>query len=260
MGRTEFADHSFPDETLDPVHFLVRLGGDQLRIEDHSDGGTLLVNDDPPGEGPLRDGDVIRAGRTTFVVRLQRLPGAEGETESADGWHRRLTPSGLYECIPPPALAWDFFLAKCAAEKPLHLIVDYGQFDSWPPLAATPLLDWVPRSVGGRPLPVFVPAGPDVSVEHQLALARRAWGKNAVTAILSAAPPEQLLAHLRRLARGQSRPDGPPEELCMLGRLHPLDLSARLPHLPRPFATYAFSQISLLLCESTDGWRKWETT
>lgn len=71
------------DDLLSGVHFEVDCRSDQCLVRDlHSEGGTLL-NDDPLSESSLSNGDVIRAGQTSLLAKLDGVSNA-GKQKSTE--------------------------------------------------------------------------------------------------------------------------------------------------------------------------------
>ena len=72
VGRNEVLDLAVPeDETLAETHFVVSSDGRECKVFDKSDGAGLTVNGEKVTTAVLADGDVIGAGRTQFMVRIQ---------------------------------------------------------------------------------------------------------------------------------------------------------------------------------------------
>jgi len=80
VGRTSRAQYAIPhDALLASVHFVLEWEGDICRIRDLASVSGLLVNGYRVTRTPLRQGDEIVAGSTTFFVRyeedVRREPG-----------------------------------------------------------------------------------------------------------------------------------------------------------------------------------------
>lgn len=72
IGRTEWADFSFPnDAVMADIHFVIKAEGADCSIRDSSGGIGTLVNGEPVTETALHTGDTVTAGQTVFSVEVE---------------------------------------------------------------------------------------------------------------------------------------------------------------------------------------------
>lgn len=80
VGRADRSDYALAqDGDLSEQHFVLECYASECRIVDCSRDGTF-VNGIKVASSALQDGDHIRAGQTTFVVRSLPLPGTDPKT------------------------------------------------------------------------------------------------------------------------------------------------------------------------------------
>lgn len=73
IGRTDKADHAFPDDKqMSGLHFAVELTEKGCRLFDLNSSNGTFLNGARVKEATLANGDQIRAGATVFVVRMIR--------------------------------------------------------------------------------------------------------------------------------------------------------------------------------------------
>jgi Domain of unknown function (DUF4123)/FHA domain len=73
IGRTTKADKSFPDDKLmSSLHFAIECTEKGCRIRDLNSSNGTFLNGKKVVEATLQNGDEIVAGRTKFVVRMER--------------------------------------------------------------------------------------------------------------------------------------------------------------------------------------------
>jgi hypothetical protein len=71
VGRTDRSDVIIPqDNLLSSLHFAVELRGTTCRLVDRKSRNGTSVNGSRVSESVLHDGDEIRAGNTSFIVRV----------------------------------------------------------------------------------------------------------------------------------------------------------------------------------------------
>jgi hypothetical protein len=86
IGRTEWADFSFPQDTgLADVHFAVQCQLHGARLRKLAIDRTLAVNSEEVSEAELQPGDTIQAGQSAFVVGFdgQTTPRADSSAIAA---------------------------------------------------------------------------------------------------------------------------------------------------------------------------------
>jgi serine/threonine-protein kinase len=129
VGRAKFAQFRLPDSDIymSHVHFMVEVNPPLCRLLDMKSKNGVRVNNQRVGSAELKDGDLIKAGKTVIRVSLHEasILGSQGlfdsEVSSASGEieHRALvatqaTPPTMYRSptsTPPPAVASSFFKA-----------------------------------------------------------------------------------------------------------------------------------------------------
>ena len=73
VGRTQAAHHVVAsDPELSSLHFEVSVDGDTCFVRDLSSSNGTFVNDSRVSRQPVYDGDLIRAGRSTFEIAVDR--------------------------------------------------------------------------------------------------------------------------------------------------------------------------------------------
>ncbi|HXJ04177.1 MAG TPA: DUF4123 domain-containing protein [Candidatus Acidoferrum sp.] len=86
IGRTNKADHVFPDDKLmSSLHFAIEYGEKGCRLLDLNSSNGTFLNGARVKEATLSNGDEIRAGNTVFVIRIlpdEALPAAPHKSES----------------------------------------------------------------------------------------------------------------------------------------------------------------------------------
>ncbi|MHC4399535.1 MAG: FHA domain-containing protein [Planctomycetota bacterium] len=82
VGRTEWADFAFPnDGHMSSLHFSVHFEQTVCHVRDLESANGTLVNGAPVTQETLCDRDEIRAGQTTFAVRIEGGPPAAPRAE-----------------------------------------------------------------------------------------------------------------------------------------------------------------------------------
>ncbi|HEX5483656.1 MAG TPA: FHA domain-containing protein [Terriglobia bacterium] len=100
VGRTEKADFPLPQDTfLSRVHFALECGVAGCRVVDRQSANGTYLNGQKVSEAEVKDGDIIRAGQTEFLLRLMAVPAAESVTPAAGS----ITESAPKEAIIPAA-------------------------------------------------------------------------------------------------------------------------------------------------------------
>lgn len=74
VGRSRHAHFQLPikDKYVSRIHFMVEVNPPQCRLVDMGSHNGTFVNGQPALAVDLKDGDQIRAGRTTFKLQLER--------------------------------------------------------------------------------------------------------------------------------------------------------------------------------------------
>lgn len=100
IGRTEKADFPLPQDTfLSRVHFALECEADGCRVVDRKSANGTYLNGQKVSEAEVKDGDVILAGQTEFLLRIMAIP-AEDPAMPAAG---SMTESPSKEAVSLPA-------------------------------------------------------------------------------------------------------------------------------------------------------------
>src|SRR5262245_23141366 len=86
VGRTETAYLAISDRKMAPSHFVIECTKDACYVRDLSGRFGTFVNGDKTSRTALRDGDVITAGESKFLVHLgqaQAAPAAPSKPAEA---------------------------------------------------------------------------------------------------------------------------------------------------------------------------------
>jgi hypothetical protein len=112
VGRTDKADHSFPeDKQMSGLHFVIEYGEKGCRILDLQSSNGTFLNGMRVKEATLANGDEIRAGNTVFVIRMlpdESFPAArltpEHNPETSAATKPQLSPEQIPPTLTPPRL------------------------------------------------------------------------------------------------------------------------------------------------------------
>lgn len=78
IGRTEKADFPLPQDTfLSRVHFALECGAGGCRVVDRKSANGTYLNGQKVSAAEVKDGDVILAGQTEFLLRITAVPAEE---------------------------------------------------------------------------------------------------------------------------------------------------------------------------------------
>ncbi len=76
IGRTAKSDYVVAEDTfLSSAHFAVEWSGDNCVVRDLTSSNGTFLNGTRVSEGPVREGDTITAGQSSFALRLDALGG-----------------------------------------------------------------------------------------------------------------------------------------------------------------------------------------
>ena len=101
-GRDEGCDLRFPDHAVSRSHARLVTEGDRLLVEDvGSRGGTFVNGARIQGRVALDDGDHVRLGRTTLLVRSGAPPEIDDDTVASRDAQSETTTRVLFELAPP---------------------------------------------------------------------------------------------------------------------------------------------------------------
>src|SRR5579863_9434699 len=106
FGRTDKADHSFPDDKqMSSLHFAVELTEKGCRLLDLNSSNGTFLNGARVKEAILANGDQIRAGATVFVIRMIRddTPAVTSQSAPAEPYAKTAEPPRASFAAPPPS-------------------------------------------------------------------------------------------------------------------------------------------------------------
>lgn len=129
IGRRTEAEHSFPgDKQMSGLHFAIEYGDKGCRLLDLGSSNGTYLNGSRVTEATLANGDEIRAGTTTFVIRFLRddVPAAQPPAPvvaPAAPASSQLKPGELpsFPVYAPPPAAPETFSPPKAPESPAAL-------------------------------------------------------------------------------------------------------------------------------------------
>ncbi len=280
VGRTEWADFSAPqDPRISAQHFSLHVENDACRIRDLNSRNGTYVNGRLVPEAVVQDGDVVVAGDTHFILRIDT--GVGGKQSDGNPTVHGLTPSAFPPREKPVAaspnstsatpeitlktVAGGLFHAECSStllpplelldrvqrhlQLPLYLIVDFTRLGiPCPPEIGQPpiLFNWLPE-----PAAVNSPVVVDIKkFPAALSLIESGWGGDAVVAIASTRPPEELLQHLRSCARVKKD--------SVLGFCWPSIFSALLMSCDHEMVRRLIEALDLVLIENAENPQLWQ--
>ncbi len=282
IGRTEWADYSFPqDGRMSSVHFELQTGSDGCYVRDlGSTNGTAVNGRRIVDRVALRTGDEVLAGQTRFTFQMEGADPADPPMPGAEGAAVPAAPPGFAQVpVAPPPDGAAFTVEKCDSgltlcrgtgdqippadlavllcqSCPAYLIVDFRNVGSPPPgeLAShNYLFDWLPPEAAAAASPLLV--GQDDLLTWPM-LIEQGWGKDAVIGLFSRQEKPALLDHLRRSLR--AKPQRPDMSGGMLGFCWPSVMSMLLAHAPPATVRPLLAGIDAVLVELPDLPETWQ--
>jgi hypothetical protein len=276
IGRTESADLCFPhDGRMSGVHFTLEADNLACYVEDlHSSNGTLLNGQPLAQRTALRDGDRLRAGETTFAVRIEG--GAEVALAAAGAGGPRGTdtsPLPAAGSASPKTAGVSYSVERCDSELtlcrgsvediqphqlaialgqvcPAWLIVDFHKLEGGMPEGLESedyLFDWLAPAAAEIASPLLI--GPGDWADWP-ALLQQGWGHDAVVCLFSKQEKPSLLTHLRRSLRAKPHQ----EDLSggILGYCWPSVMASLLHHYTPEAVQRLLAGIDAVLVEFAD--------
>ncbi len=283
FGRTEWADVAVTDDQImSDVHFsLEHTNGKGLLHDLDSTNGTKL-NGVFVKEAVVRDGAVLVAGATQFVIRVEGNDSTDDAGPAADATavrdRSRIT---LDASLPRPS----YRVERCESEltravaatisdpatvaavmRPLcerfstYLIVDFKKSKlqpTPPPDLLIPLFDWLPHEVAMANSPLIIP--PTVPLDRRELLSA-AWDRDAVVVLFSEQGARVVTDHLQAATRLNLDGSMPPEGQAngMLGYCWPSVLAPLLAFRPPAFVDKLLTGIDAALIEVPDLPGSWQ--
>jgi hypothetical protein len=278
IGRTERSDFAVPhDAKMSNLHFSLECGLGLCMVRDCGSTNGILVNDAPVAEQMLADGDVITAGSTRFRLRVE---GAQPQTAVGPGATVQIVPPRQAAPVAPQATipcrastcnsGLTLWSSATGEPKPaqvagqvtalglqLVLIADFTRANQpLPPELQQPryLFDWMPPDVARTASPVVLTREDAVDPLKTLGVL---WGMGAVVAFYTNRPLDQFLAHLRGMAQGRKRPDGPLNPRLLVGVCWPGTLLPMLRDGALNSYAYLYSLTSVVFLEG-DSPEEWQ--
>ena len=83
IGRTFKSDFEVDDSDMQPLHFSIRLNGNQAELRNLTTSGSTLLNGVPVQQEKINDGDSIVAGRTCFHITISGSEVVDSEPKLA---------------------------------------------------------------------------------------------------------------------------------------------------------------------------------
>lgn len=279
VGRTERSDFVIDtDANMSSEHFMLECLQRSCKVADCQSVNGTYVNHQKVSEAVLRDGDIITAGRTTFILRIE---GAAALTDSqalqtvklaepitakpppkskASPQYRVMeTQSGLVglcgdrEMPTPTQIA--HLLCKQAE---LYVIVDFRALGGPIPEELTApryLFDWLPGECIHDLSPVLL-TRTDQEVEL-FDLIAKAWGQGGIVCLYSKEKVEAVHRHLLDVVHGKKKSDGPPAKGSVLGINNPAVVRTLLGFaLPKTYEFF-FSKFDVAFVEG-DSPEEWQ--
>lgn len=268
IGRSDWADFACPwDEAMSREHFRLEIDPVTCKLTDLNSRNGTRVNDQPIAGALLRDRDEIKAGDTTFRIRIEgdspELAKAVHQTAYVEvppdsGILKGLT-GGLKGTFQTETLSNGVHCSRIELDnadphvlgdllgrnRPLHLILDLARAGVEPPedLPRRYLFEFLAPEAKEQVSPLLVSTR---EYKGWHALAEAAWGQDAVIYLFTRTPHDQLLEDLRQACMPNR--GGGVEGICWPGVLGAMLTSADSEHLPG-----IVENISALLIESPDA-------
>lgn len=228
---------------------------------------TATVVNNPRREPPLPPGAITEPMETIPAARPQpskllgasTVPAQRGGKIAKAVYTKKSCDSGLFQfqgVAPEPTPP---VIAKSLSEHcPMYLLIDVNRVGiALPDQIANPdfLFDWLPKDAAAKFSPVLFPSNGPVNVFRLL---EKGWGKNACLCLFSEENKDDLLDHLRLIARGQDSADGPlPTEPELVGFCWPKIAAAMLLSSPHETADFLLTGIDAAFMESK-GPSRWQ--
>jgi len=282
IGRTEWADHSFPEDgRMSSIHLALETDAAGCYVRDlGSTNGTFVGGRRIADRVALRPGDEVLAGQTRFVLQMEGAFPAESPLAGMEGAAAPAAPPG-FAPIPfsPPQGGATFTVEKCDSgltlcrgsndqiqpadlavllcqSCPAYLIVDFRNLGSPPPeelVSRNYLFDWLEPPAAAVASPLLV--GQDDLLTWPV-LIGQGWGKDAVICLFSKQEKPALLEHLHRSLR--AKPQREDMSGGMLGYCWPSVMSMLLAHSPPAMVRQLLSGIDAVLVELPDLPETWQ--
>ncbi len=275
VGRTDRADLSFPqDGHMSGLHLALETDDLACYVKDlGSSNGTLLNGQPLTVRAILHDGDKLRAGNTTFLVRTEgdapekaavllntappapqvsALPDMAGVSYSVETCDSGLTLCrGSVDEVQPHQLT-----AALARFCPAYFMADFKKLEGGLPEGLDSpayLFDWFEPSVAAGVSPVLFAA--DEWAEWP-AVVEQGWGEDAVICLFSSQEQSALLDHLRHSLKAKPHQDDPSQGI--IGFCWPSVMAPLLANYTPQFVQQLLADIDMVLVEFPDLPLTWQ--
>ncbi len=278
FGRTEKADFSFgSDSSLSAEHFRVSCTAEQCDIEDLKSRGGTWLNGKQINKSILRDGDQILAGKTEFAIEIDgiaggaRLPGDIGRIETASviaksnnaarqvfEVTKKGYPGGIWRLRGklPDDESFVQIIDSLHRLGAYYLLIDFSRVSIPLPkgldCSESSLFEWLP-SEAMKKSPLLYAL--EELVDWKL-FVDEGWGCDAIIALQSELPKEELLAKLRR--RLVSLSHGTEASRGILGFCWPSVLGSLLENNSNGFGKSFFDDVKLVVIEVPGKPEQWQ--
>ena len=278
FGRTEKADFSFAsDSTMTSEHFRVTCNAEQCEIEDLKSRGGTWHNGKRINKSILRDGDQIVAGKTEFAIEIDgiagsaRLPGDVGVIEAARATAKahpasrqvfdvtkKGFSSGLWRLrgLLPDDESFVQILDSLQRLGVYYVLIDFSRINIPLPsgldFSKSSLFEWLPESAMKKsPLLYTLQELTDWKLYVE-----EGWGFDAIIALQSELPKEELLAKLRQ--RLVSSSHGTEASRGILGFCWPSVLESLIENNSNGFGKSFFDDVKLVVIEVPGKPEQWQ--
>lgn len=258
IGSNQQADAVLSgDNRISRVHLKLECSRGVCRVRDLDSTNGTYVNGERIQEAALHQGDRLKLGETTILIGVHYEPCADGAVVSLPSYRVQPTPSGARRYEPVEARDAMRDLPLLARSTRLDVVV-VASHREVVPLNGYALHEWTSQS-RGLATPILVCGTPETSV---IEIVQATWEKNICFGLLSKTTPQLLVAGLRLLARGQTRPTEIPNLEQMWTNACPDRLWPQLANGPPQVMTKLFSLVDAVIApgEPPSSWRALATT
>lgn len=253
LGSNQQADAVLSgDNRISRIHATLECTREVCRVSDFQSTNGTFVNGERVQEAALHNGDQLMLGETAILVEIHYEPQAEGAPSSLHSYAVQPVPCGakLYVPVEPRDAIAD--LPYLARSTRLDVVLVTNHREAFQ-LGGQALHEWTSRS----PMltgPILVCGD---TAAHVTDIVRETWAKGTCFCLLARVEPQLLLAGLRLLARGQTRPTEIPNLERLWADATPKTLVPQLANGPREVADKLFSLVDAILApgDPPASWR-----
>jgi pSer/pThr/pTyr-binding forkhead associated (FHA) protein len=208
VGKTEWSDFVVPDPVLGDVQFVLNCSSDGCTVVNLEPKSPLYVNGKPVQSQSLVDGDIIRAGQTDFRVLMSEKSSSEpprvdlvwkrDRTEDPIPYFIHHGRSGVMSLVGDTVLSPpEKLVAQLKRRFAIYEIVNTSRLGGEEDFSNERAIS----DIAIRPDDVLEDdlrlLGPQAE-QDRLQIARRLWGQNALTILITGQEPPELLELLDR--------------------------------------------------------------